>query len=167
MFIAFYILFNLTTYGYNTRALGRNEEIAKVAGLNLPEIKQVGFTISGVFLGVASVLYMSSNGQITNPTMFGSMGMKFDAFIGVFLAFFLARYCNLAIGIVIGTFTMITLTNGFVALGVAATMRDILTGVFLLILLCISANQERFKQWRIDRERARLADAKFVLRDQR
>lgn len=161
VFIAYYVLYNFTTYGHNNRALGGNEDIAKSAGLNLPRIKQLGFSISGVFLGVAAVLYMSSNAQLLNVAMFGSMSLLFDAFMGYFLAMFLARYCNIVIGVAVGAFTMATLTNGFVAMGMTATMRDIVTGLFLLVLLCIAANQGRLRNWRGNNERARLANLKY------
>ena len=50
---------------------------------------------------------------------------------------------------------MTALTNGLVAMGLPATMRSITSGLFLLILLCISANQERIIKWRADKQRAR------------
>ena len=161
VFVAFYLLHNKTAYGHNIRALGGSQEIAESAGLNAPRIKLIGFIISGVFLGVASVLHMSSSGQLMNVQALGSVETIFGALMGVFLAFFLSRYCNLAIAVVVGTFTMTTLTNGFVAVGLPQTMRTITTGLFLLVLLCISANQGRFKQWIADRERAREANIKY------
>jgi ribose transport system permease protein len=161
--VTFYILYNFTTYGHNIRALGGNEDIAKTAGLDLTRIKQIGFTISGIYLGVAAVLNMSSKGQILNVGTLGSMGTMFDALMGVFLAFFLARYCNLVIAVVIGTFTMTTLTNGFVAAGLSQYLRDVMGGIFLLVLLVFSANQARFTQWRSDRERVRRLKASGAL----
>lgn len=162
VFTVFYILYNFTTYGHNIRAMGGNEDIARTAGLNLSRIKQVSFTISGLFLGMAAVLTMSSQGQIFNVASFSSMGIMFSAFMGVILAFFLTSYCNLAIGVVVGTFTMTALSNGLVTAGISQNLRDVLTGVLLLLLLVFSANQGRFKQWQIDRERVRLLNAKKV-----
>ncbi len=161
MFILYYVLFNLTTYGHNIRALGGNEDIAKSAGLNDTRIKQIAFSISGIFIGVAAVLHMSTNGQILNVAMFGSMGTMFDAFMGVILAFFLAKYCNIAVAVVVGTFTMNVLANNLVAAGMGAMTRQVMTGVFLLILLGISSNQERFTQWRLNRERAKAIEKKY------
>jgi ribose transport system permease protein len=163
VFATFYVLYNFTTYGHNIRALGGNEDIARTAGLDLARIKQIGFTISGIYLGVAAVLNISSQGQILNVAPLGSLGTMFSALIGVFLAFFLARYCNLVIAVVIGTFTMATLTNGFVAAGMSQYLRDVMGGIFLVVLLVFSANQTRFTQWRIDRERVRQLKAAGAL----
>ncbi len=161
MFVAFYLLYNKTAYGHNIRALGGSQEIAKSAGLNAARIMQTGFSISGVFLGVGAVLYISANGQLMTVTALGSVATIFDAMMGVFLAFFLSRFCNLAVAVVVGTFTMTALSNGLVAMGLPATMRSITSGLFLLILLCISANQGRIIKWRADRQRAREINAKF------
>lgn len=161
MFTGFYLMYNKTPYGHNIRALGGSHEIAKNAGLNAPRIIQTGFSISGIFLGVGAVIYVSTNGQLLTVTALGSVVTIFDAMMGVFLAFFLSQFCNLAIALVVGTFTMTSLTNGLVAMGLPATMRSITSGLFLLILLCISANQERILKWRADRQRAREITAKY------
>lgn len=163
--VVFYIMYNHTTYGHNIRALGGSEDIAKKAGLNSPKIKQIGFTISGIFLGVASALYISINGNVTNVAMFGSMPIVFNGLMGVLLAVFLSRYCNIVIGILVGNYTLTLLINGLVALGVSSTIRDVLTGVAILILMIISANQGRLKKWRADRERKTLIERGSV-RDQ-
>ena len=160
--VAFYVLYNHTTYGHNIRALGGNEEIAKNAGLNPPKIKQIGFTISGVFLGVAAALYMSINGSVTNVAMFGSLPIVFNGLTGVLLAVFLSRYCNIVIGILIGNYTLTVLINGLVSLGVSATLRDALQGAAILIVMVISANQGRLKKWRADKERKAIAERSYV-----
>lgn len=54
--ILFYILYNKTAYGHNTRAIGANQSVALAAGLNLDRIKFTNFMVGGIFLGVASVL---------------------------------------------------------------------------------------------------------------
>lgn len=157
MVLLFHLVYTYTAYGHNVRALAGSVPISRSAGLDEARIKQVGFSFSGVFLGVGAILYMSSNGQLLNVTALGSVASIFGAMMGVFLAFFLSRYCSLSIALVVGTFTMTAMTNGFVALGLSGTLRDIITGLFLLVLLCISANQGRYTAWRMDRKRARIA----------
>jgi len=160
MFVFFYLLYNKTAYGHNLRALGGSREIARSAGLKASRIIQTGFSISGIFLGIGAVLHISTNGQLLTVSALGSVPLIFEPMMGVFLAFFLSRFCNLTIALVVGTFTMTALTNGLVALGLPATMRSITSGLFLLILLCISGNQARIIKWREDRKRARMLDAK-------
>ena len=47
------------------------------------------------------------------------------------------------------------LTNGFVAMGISSTMRDVTQGFFLLVLLVISANSGIMEKKKADREFAR------------
>lgn len=136
----FFIVFNKTPFGHNLRAIGSNQGIANSVGLNSDRIKFAVFTISGVFLGIASVLYISGAGEQRNVAAMGSMTIMMDGFMGMFIAMFISKYCDTSIAVVLGSFTMKMLSNGFVALGLSATVRDIVQGVFLLILLVISAN---------------------------
>lgn len=162
MFIIFYVVFNYTPFGHNVRALGSNQAIAANVGLNPATIKLASFIFGGVFLGMAAVMDLSTKGMIRPPATMGSVSMIFDAMMGIFIAFFLQKYCNLAIGVVVGTFTMKMLNSGLVSMGLSTTVRDITTGLFLLILLCISANQGKFTEWRNNKEKARLANEKFT-----
>jgi ribose transport system permease protein len=167
MGFVFYIAYNKTAFGHNLRALGSNPALAKSAGLNPDRIKLLCFVISGLFLGVAAVLYGSNQGQVQNVIALGSMGIMIDAFMAVFLAFFLSRYCNMAFAVVIGTITMRLINNGFVSMGLSATVREITTGVFLFVLLAISANQGWIDRLKLRNENARIANEKYALNVQK
>jgi ribose/xylose/arabinose/galactoside ABC-type transport system permease subunit len=164
VFCVFYVIYNKTAFGHNLRALGSNAQIAGAAGLNVNKVTLYCFLVSGIFLGIAAALYGSANGEVRNVTAMGSMIIMMDAFMGVFLAFFLAQYCDLTIAVFLGTFTMRLLTNGFVAMGTSATVRDMANGFFLFILLAISANQGLFERMRIRREQIRAANERYALK---
>lgn len=160
-FVIYYILTNKTAYGHNIRALGGNSELAARAGLKVEQIKQLSFTFSGVFAGIAAAIYMTSNGQVNTPSAFGSMGTVMDAFLGLFLGMFLARFCDGAIGIVIAVVTMTVLSNGMLNMGIDATYRDIVKSVVLFFLLAFSGNQPYFVAWRRDLKRAEQANEAY------
>lgn len=151
MLIFFYIVNDMSTHGHNIRALGGNNEIATAAGLNSNKIIQLGFTISGIFLGIAGALYASQNGQVANVSSLSSVATILDAMMSVFLAIFLQKYCTKAIALIVASYTMTTITNGFVAMGMSTTVREITTGVLLLVLLAISANEGRIEQYKRDK----------------
>jgi ribose transport system permease protein len=159
--VAFYIIFNNTAFGHNIRALGNNQEIANKVGLDSDKIKFVCFVISGAFLGIAAILYGSAAGEVRNVGALGSMAIMMDAFMGVFLAGFLSRFCNTTFGVIVGSFTMKMITNGFVALGLSATIRDITTGLMLFILLAVSANQGMLERRKSDKQNAQIANEKY------
>lgn len=160
-FVLYYMLTNKTAYGHNIRALGGNSELATRAGLKVNRITQLSFTFSGVFGGIAAVIYMCSNGQVNAPAAFGSMGTVMDAFLGLFLGMFLARFCDASIGIVIAVITMTILSNGMLMMGINATARDIANSVVLFLLLAFSANQPYFVKWRADLKRGQKANEEY------
>lgn len=147
----FYIIYNKTAFGHNLRAIGSNQAIANSVGLDSDRIKFAVFTISGLFLGIGAVLYVSSAGEVRNVSAMGSMTIMMDGFMGMFIALFISKYCDTSIAVVLGSFTMKMLSNGFVSMGLSATVRDIVQGVFLLVLLVISANAGLFERMRADK----------------
>lgn len=160
-FILFYILFNFTAFGHNVRAIGANQKIARNSGVNIDKTKLISFVLSGVFIGITSVIYMSNMTAIKPTTAFGSSGLIFDSMMGIFIAFFLEKYSNFTVGIVIGAFSMQILTSGLVALGLGTTTRDITQGLFLLVLLIFSSNQGVFDAIRNRKQLARIANEKY------
>ena len=155
MAVLLHVIHNHTAYGHNIKAMGGSSTIAKAAGLNREKIIQKNFTIAGIFLGVGAVMYLSENGQILNVAPLDSSSLVFSGLMSYFISHFLSRYCPLAIGLIVGSFTMAFLSNGFVALGLPATLQTVTTGLFLLGLLTYSANSARFAKWRADRARAK------------
>lgn len=162
MFIIFYYINSCTTLGADMRAIGANIKIADSAGVDIDKVKFLSFIISGVFLGVAGVVYMSTNVSVTAVTGFASAGMIFDGFMGVFVAMVLAKYINFSASVVIGTLTIRMLSAGLVACGFSSEIRGILTGVFLFVVVSFSANSGIINQIRKKKQIAEEADAQFA-----
>ncbi len=160
-FVIYYILTNKTVYGHNIRALGGNSELATRAGLKVNQITQLSFTISGVFAGIAAVVYICSNGQVNAPSAFSSLGTVMNAFLGLFLGMFLSRFCDASLSIIISVITMTTLLNGLLMLGVSSTSRNIFSSAVLLVLLALSSNQPYFTRWINNNKRAKLANQAY------
>lgn len=159
MGVLMHIIHNKTAYGHNIRAVGGSSTIAKTSGIKTEKVSLQNFMVAGIFLGIGAVLHVSESGQILNVSALDSSGLVFGALMGYFISHFLSRFCPMAIGLVIGNFTMKFLSNGFVALGLPATLQSITTGFFLLVLLAYSANQERFIRYKRDKARAKLLNA--------
>ena len=138
--VLFYISFNKTAYGHNVRAIGANQSVALAAGLNLDKIKFTNFMVAGIFLGIAAVLYMSAQGKLQNVAALGSMTVMMDAFMGVFLGMLLSRWADPSISVFCGVLSMKVLAAGFVAVGLDAVWKDVVTGAFMLVIMAASAN---------------------------
>lgn len=162
MLVVFYVIFNMTALGHNLQAVGANQSIADSVGVNSDKVKFMSFLIGGLFLGAAAVIYAATSGQIRPVSALGSLAIVMDGFMGMFLALFISRYCNLAFAVPISAVTMKLISNGFVSLGVSATVRDITNGILLLILLTISMNQGFFENRKADAQFAREAKAALL-----
>lgn len=151
MMAVFYVVYNLTAFGHNLRAIGANQAISNSVGLNLDKTKLLSFVIAGLFIGVAALLYVSTNAELHPVAAMASMQIMMDGFMGMFMAMFISRYCNTAFAVPISVFTMKMISNGFVGLGMSATVRDITNGFILLVLLTISANQGLLENRKADK----------------
>jgi len=152
MLVFFHVLFNYTAFGHNLRAIGNNQAVAHSAGLNLDKIKFLSYFFGAVFLGAAAIINVSETAELRNVASMASMTVMMDGFMGMFMAMFLSRYCNMSFAVLIGTVSMRMLSNGFVAMGFSGTARDIVQGLFLLALLVISANSGIIEKRRADKE---------------
>lgn len=138
--VVFYVLYNLTPFGHNLRAIGSNQSVALAAGLNLDKIKLTNSIVGGLFLGIAAVLYLSNQGKLFCPSNMGSMTVMMDSFMGVFLGMLLARWADPSIAVYCGVLTMKIMSAGFVAVGLEQTWKDVVTGFFMLCVMAVSAN---------------------------
>lgn len=144
VFVFFYIVNKFSIFGHNVRAIGANQVVAYSAGVDIVKTKFLTYIMKGILLGVAGFMYIFSNIKVANPDTLTSFGLIFEALMGTFIAGFLSRYSGLSMGLVIGVFSMKMLTTAMVACGMAATVRSLVTGIFLLVLLCASSNQSKF-----------------------
>jgi ribose transport system permease protein len=161
MFLLFYVLYNNTAFGHNLRAIGSNQSISDSVGINSDRAKFMTFVVGGIFIGVAALLYVSNSGEVRPVAAMASMLIMMDGFMGMFLSMFISKYCNLAIAVPISVLTMKLISNGFVSLGISATIRDVTNGLVLLILLAISANEGVFARIKANRRFAQQANAEL------
>lgn len=162
VFAVFYYINNFTTLGADMRAIGANIRIAQSAGVNIDRVKFISFVITGVFLGVGGVLYMSANVSVIGVTGFASAAMIFDGFMGVFVAMVLGKYVNFSVAVIIGTLTIRLLSSGLVACGFSSEVRGILTGVFLFVVVSFSANSGVLEQIRAKKQIVEEANAQYA-----
>lgn len=143
MFALFYIIFNYTKFGYNVRACASSQQIAKNGGVNTKRTAFLCYVISSVFLGVAALLKISIQGSIDTPMYMSSTNIIFNCMLGIYVGLALEQYCNLLIGIFIGNFVLNMLTTGLLSLGLSASLQDTASGVFLLVIMIFTYNNQR------------------------
>lgn len=161
-FVIYFIIQTYTVHGKNMAVIGANQDVAYRSGVNLPKTKLQSYMLTGFFVGIASVIYVGNHTSIAVPSNLSSVSSIFDAMMGFFVASFLARYCGLPVGIIVGVVTMRILNTGLVSCGMSSSVNQILTGFFLLALLVFSANQNLITDIKTRRTVAKAANEKYA-----
>lgn len=143
MAVLFYLIFNNTKFGYNVRACASSQQIAKNGGVNTKRTAFLCYVVSAVFLGVAALLKISIQGSIDTPMYMSSTNIIFNCLLGIYVGLALEQYCNLVIGIFVGNFVLNMLTSGLLSLGLSSSLQDTASGVFLLIIMIYTYNNQR------------------------
>ncbi|HEX2985292.1 MAG TPA: ABC transporter permease [Caproiciproducens sp.] len=145
-FALFYLIFYRTRFSYHTNAVGNDELIAKSMGVNVPKIKFLTFLVSGIFLGVVSVLQISYTGSAGSQINLTSVMALFRPMMGVIVGLALQSVCNIAVGIFVGEFSINVIFVGLIALGLPDTLQNVMLGIFLLIVMVFSSAGINLKQ---------------------
>lgn len=143
MAVLFYMIFNYTKFGYNVRACASSQQIAKNGGVDTRRTAFLCYAVSAVFLGVAALLRISIQGSIDTPMYMSSTNIIFNCLLGIYVGLALEQYCNLVVGIFVGNFVLNMLTSGLLSLGLSSSLQDTASGVFLLIIMIYTYNNQR------------------------
>jgi ribose transport system permease protein len=143
-FIAAYLLFNKTSVGYNIRALGSNQKVAEMMGVDVQRTMIYSAILGGVFLGIAAAVNESYASRVMPVTGLSSVSLIFTALAGFLLASSLSKYVNLTLAILIGIFIISSLFNVLTILGVpSGTWQQTVMGLTVIISGIVS--QRKYK----------------------
>ncbi len=153
MAVIFYVLYYRTKFSYQVRIVGNNELLAKNMGVNPKKINFWCWTIGGIFVGIVGILQISYSNSISGALDMSSLSMVFKPMMGVMIGMeLLALIDNLALNIIIGELCISIIFNGLIALGLPATMQDVVLGLFMIIVMAVSANRGRLKFYKNKRK---------------
>ena len=144
MFVLFYIIFNYTKFGYNVRACASSERIAKNSRCQYQE-NSIPLLCSFIIIpwSCGTFLKISIQGSIDTPMYMSSTNIIFNCMLGIYVGLALEQYCNLVIGIFIGNFILNMLTTGLLSMGLSASAQDTTSGIFLLVIMIFTYNNQR------------------------
>ena len=130
-----------TKLGTYVNAIGANEAVAKNMGVNVDKYKFLAFVLCSTFVGIMAVLYIGYGTAQTPMTGMLSQSLNFKPLMGTFFGLAFKKYGHPVVAIVIGEFIISMMFAGFVALGMPVTVNNIVTGVTLLIIVCITTKR--------------------------
>lgn len=140
-FAVIYVISNMTTFGFNWRALVAGQKIAVDTGIDEKKNAVLSYTLSGVFASVAGCFTMSIQGTASASLNFGTISTIFVAFLPLFIGGFIGRYSEEKFGIMVGSFTTALITLGFVRLNISAQMQSFWNAIILLVFLIYLNNE--------------------------
>ena len=137
--VAVGLLLGSTRAGRGLRALGGNEDAARLSGLNTARLKMLAYCVCGMLAGIAGVLYASRSGQ--GDCRLGA-GYELRA-----IAACVVGGCSLTggsgslSGVVLGVVLMETVLNGIgLVISHNATMWEgVVTGVVVVLAVTLNA----------------------------
>ncbi len=137
-FLLSYFILNYTKVGTYTYAIGSNEFIAKNMGIDVSKYKVIAFIISGLFLGIMSILTISYGSSIIATTGMSSMSRNFVPTMGCFFGLAFKKYGIPLQAIILGEFIINIIFFGFIALGAPTSIQDVITGLALLLIIAFT-----------------------------
>jgi ribose transport system permease protein len=132
-----------TRLGRHIFALGGDEDIAAVSGVDVRRVRIAAFTLAGFFYGVAGVLAAAQLGQ--SNAVLGD-GRLFGAVTGVVVGgTALTGGEGGVLNTLVGVLIVAVLGNGMILLGVSPYVQQTALGLMIIAAVAISIDRERLK----------------------
>jgi len=144
-FAVAYIILNKTKIGRYAFAIGSNEEAVRLSGVNVVKWKMIVYIISGLFSGMAGVMYAAAYTSIVPAT---GNGFELLAIAGVVIGgTSLSGGIGSLSGTIIGVYIMSVLKQGLMSMNLQAHYQTLFTGIVVIIavMLDIYRNQKANK----------------------
>ncbi len=137
------VFLNCTVWGRYIRALGRNEEAARYAGINTNAMIVFTYVICAGLAGVAGILHAIDSDAIS-PSSFGNFFELYAITAAVLGGCSLRGGEGSILGVIVGTALLITLKNSIVLLKISNEWELTLIG---LVLLLAVLSDEMFRHY--------------------
>ncbi len=130
-----------TVFGRLLYGIGNNEEAVRLAGHSLMFYKVAAFTIAGALVGIASIIYMARL-NIASPII--GIGFELNAIAAVIIGgTSLSGGRGTVIGTLLGACIIGVLANGLILFGLSDFLRQMITGVVIILAVIIDKYRER------------------------
>ena len=131
-----------TVFGRHIFAIGNNEEAVRLSGHNPGRYKIIVFMIAGLTAGIAGVIYLA---RLTVATPNLGSGFELNAIAAVIIGgTSLSGGRGSVIGTLLGATLMGVLTNGLILMGVGDFVRQMVTGLIIVVAVIFDAYRAKF-----------------------
>lgn len=136
-----YIFLNKTRLGQHIISVGGNEEAARLAGINVWQVKFLVYTIMGSLAALGTMVWVA---RLNSVQAGAAYGVEFHTIALVVLggtALFGGR--GLIIGSMMGAVILAMLENGLVLSGLTAFTQDVMIGLIFVTVVAFRTMQSR------------------------
>lgn len=141
--VAWFVL-SQTVFGRMIYAIGNNEEAVRLAGHSVFRYKLGAFAVCGLCAGIAALIYMARLG-IASPI--AGVAFELDAIAAVIIGgTSLAGGKGSVIGTLFGACIIGVLANGLILLGLSDFVRQIITGLVIVLAVVLDHFRSRISQ---------------------
>lgn len=133
MYALIFWLMNRTRYGQQIFLIGNNNRAAQLTGIRTTRLKVINYMMAGILSGIAGFIGAGNSGYIKCGAF---DGMTIDTIVAVVIGgTLLAGGKGSYAGTAAGALLLIVLSNGLAVLSVSPSMKNLIMGVILIILL--------------------------------
>ena len=136
-----WVVLTRTVFGRMIYAIGNNEEAVRLSGHRPFVTKLLAFTVTGLCVGIAAVVYMTRL-TIANPIL--GIGFELNAIAAVIIGgTSLSGGRGSLVGTLLGAAIIGVLANGLILMGVTDFIRQIVTGLVIILAVVLDATRAR------------------------
>lgn len=136
-----YIVFEYTSFGKQSRAIGSLPEAARQSGVNVKKVKILSFMVAGIICGLIAFFNITRTCSASNQT---GNGFEFDVLLAVLIGGLPltggwdAKFRTVAIG----SLAMAVIGSGMSLLGIDGLTQQIIRGILLIFIVVISFDRK-------------------------
>jgi ribose transport system permease protein len=136
-----WVFYEKTHFGQQLRAVGGNEKVLRLVGINVTAYKIKVFAAAGVMVGIASCVNLARAGAATPQA---GMMMELDAIAAVALGGTpLTGGYGSVVKTIVGALTLTVVRNGLTIAGVPPSWSQVALGALLIAAIAISLNRSK------------------------
>jgi ribose/xylose/arabinose/galactoside ABC-type transport system permease subunit len=130
-----------STWGRNVFAVGGNRQAARFAGLPIDRVRFMAFVLVGVFVGIASVVYLGRAGSVQTNT---GTGLELQAVAAVVIGgTSISGGRGSSLAALTGAVLIGVILNGLVLLGVPGIWQQAVLGALILLAVATDVLRRR------------------------
>ena len=135
------VMLRYTRIGRHIFAVGSNEMTARLCGVSVSLVKVIVFTLSGVFAGIASLMYFS---RLTVGDPSGGKGFELDVIAAVVIGGgSLSGGEGSILGTLVGALIMGVILAGCQQMGLPSYVQEIVTGLIIIAAVALDRLRHR------------------------